>query len=276
MSKGNHLTIYDWDDTFLPSSELYNIAKEQGVHAYLVTLTDTIKFKMAMIDLKALDNLKEALKYGDVVIITNADDGWVELTGKKFLPKTYKFIIDNKIRVISASQKYKGKTACTIEWKYFTMLDFFELNRNYYSVFSIGDSESEKQALIRVESYCRDDRITREATVDPVKESLSQEGKMDIDLPSIQKTINETPNLKSQDKQFEIGEIDRMEKFQEISKQYEYSHLPIVYKTFKMKLNPTYIELIQQLSLISGFFSSFKRHGLLNNHVIFTPESSSK
>lgn len=55
--------------------------------------------------LKKLENaafsiLSECLKYGDVYIITNAAEGWVEFSARKYMPKLLKIL--PKVTVMSA------------------------------------------------------------------------------------------------------------------------------------------------------------------------------
>ena len=45
--------------------------------------------------MQVISLLKKAVEYGQTFIITNAGQGWVELSSLRFLPKLYKEIIEN-------------------------------------------------------------------------------------------------------------------------------------------------------------------------------------
>jgi len=47
-----------------------------------------------------------AKKLGMVFIITNAADGWVELSSSRFLPKVHE-VIKSDVRIVSARSKYE-------------------------------------------------------------------------------------------------------------------------------------------------------------------------
>lgn len=146
------LTIYDWDDTLHPTTELYKILKRNKTTNTNNVLNLNEKINFQMVDEESVKCLTVAINNGDVLIITNAGLGWVEDTGGRYMPKTMKFIIDNNIEIISAADKYKKHTNCTIEWKYYTMIEYFDEHKQYTNVLSIGDSICEKYAIINIEN----------------------------------------------------------------------------------------------------------------------------
>lgn len=70
--------------------------------------------------------LKNTLKLGIVLIVTNAGDGWVELSASRFLPAVKAFLDANYkyIRVISARARYvETHRHLPLQWKVLTFSD---------------------------------------------------------------------------------------------------------------------------------------------------------
>uniref|UniRef100_A0A7S1BC99 Uncharacterized protein n=1 Tax=Corethron hystrix TaxID=216773 RepID=A0A7S1BC99_9STRA len=103
--------IFDWDDTICPSTFV--------TRAEITTLNDLspdMRSVFAEICRCAEKALVKAAKYGEVIIITSADEGWVEYSAEKFVPQLIPVL--KGIRVISARSNYEefypGKSLC---WK---------------------------------------------------------------------------------------------------------------------------------------------------------------
>jgi len=81
--------IFDWDDTLFPSSYV----EREGFHG--VSSFDELprESQSQFIDLERqiMTLLKKASEYGHVLIITNAQNGWVEFCCKRFLPNLMYF-----------------------------------------------------------------------------------------------------------------------------------------------------------------------------------------
>ena len=61
--------------------------------------------------------LKTAKRLGKTYIITNAAEGWVEMSAKRFLPKILKEL-DSDVTIISARTRYeKAFPSNHFEWK---------------------------------------------------------------------------------------------------------------------------------------------------------------
>lgn len=61
---------------------------------------------MALIDEYAAKLLQMSKDNGKVLIITNAAEGWVELSARRFMPLTEK-VLKKNIEVISARTRYE-------------------------------------------------------------------------------------------------------------------------------------------------------------------------
>lgn len=142
----NTLIIIDWDDTLHPTT---------WVTSNTIDLTDpNIRYKYVKyyenLDNILSDTLLYMIKFGDVIIITNAMIEWINLT-LSLMPKT-KEIISNNIQIISAREKYQNKTKMS-EWKQYAFLEEIikrSHNKKYTNILSLGDADFEHNALINL------------------------------------------------------------------------------------------------------------------------------
>jgi len=91
--------------------------------------------------------LEVAVTYGRVYIITNAAEGWVEFSAKKFMPQVVPIL--SKITIISARAKYESKFPGDVpKWKLNAFLETqTELtNGNIKNIVALGDSMMEMDA----------------------------------------------------------------------------------------------------------------------------------
>ena len=99
----NNLIIFDWDDTLLPTSFLVSknmIDKDKK-------LNEKDQGKLNKLEILVKNLLTLTLSKGEVYIITNAGEGWVEESATNYYPNL-KEILD-KIEVISARKDYEKK-----------------------------------------------------------------------------------------------------------------------------------------------------------------------
>mmetsp|Transcript_105694 Transcript_105694/g.252097 ORF Transcript_105694/g.252097 Transcript_105694/m.252097 type:complete len:248 (+) Transcript_105694:64-807(+) len=144
--------IFDWDDTMLPSSWL----SEQKLSLDAQSkATPEQEAQLETLAEHAAETLTLAKRFGKVVLVTNAERGWIELSCQKFMPSLYVHLQD--VRLFSARSTYEGQgVAAPFEWKY---LAFETEICSYYeslssdrpkNVISFGDSFHEREAVIRV------------------------------------------------------------------------------------------------------------------------------
>mmetsp|Transcript_45812 Transcript_45812/g.109085 ORF Transcript_45812/g.109085 Transcript_45812/m.109085 type:complete len:264 (+) Transcript_45812:98-889(+) len=146
------LTIFDWDDTLLPTHWI----EAQGLTVDdSCVLSEEQMEKLVKFERQAMRTLETATRYGEVIVITNAEAGWVEVSSEKFMPALNALL--KGVRVVSARSTYEpqGVTSAS-EWKFRAFLDeirrFFEAGvtgQCKANVISIGDSPHEREALIR-------------------------------------------------------------------------------------------------------------------------------
>lgn len=92
--------IFDWDDTLCPSSfvDKWKIERYNELPLHVRNILDEVG--------KASEKcLMEASKYGEVIIITNSDDGWVKFSAERFVP--YLLPCLEHYRIISARTRYE-------------------------------------------------------------------------------------------------------------------------------------------------------------------------
>jgi len=153
--------FFDWDDTLIPSSFLAeNGLRLDSPEEQLILYQDQLK------DLE--DRVKTvltlAMQMGKVMIVTNAENGWVQLSAQKFLPGLTPFI--EKLDVLSARSTYENMFDSPLKWKYYafqqqlsnilsekkrfmdTGSDSIDCNiMPQNNIISFGDSHVEREAI---------------------------------------------------------------------------------------------------------------------------------
>lgn len=186
----------DWDDTLLCSTylTLEGIRLDtdiSGRESLIEQLTDFEKHAIAV--------LKLALDFGDVTIVTNAEDGWVELSARKFLPNIVPFI--EKLHIISARSTFeKTYPDSPLQWK----LSVFQqelgrigidtINNNVKSVLSFGDSYVEREAILKATKFldCKTKSIkfAERPTIEQLKKQLELVANCFEDIVSHQENLD--------------------------------------------------------------------------------------
>lgn len=141
------LTLYDWDDTFFPSTYL----AAQGLRVDEdEQLPQSLTNELAELESIVIKILQEALRYGVVKVITNAEEGWVELSGARFMPRLTKFLNDHHIKVVSARTTYEAdfpdSPSCWKTAAFAAEVDESFPDADQLNVLVLGDSLSERDA----------------------------------------------------------------------------------------------------------------------------------
>lgn len=136
------LTLYDWDDTFLPSTYLAALGLRVDEDTILPT---SLSKELHLLEDQVIQMLQESLKYGNVKIVTNAEEGWVQLSGRRFMPNLITFLQQHHIKVISARSAYESAYPdLPSSWK--TAAFISEVSENNRNILVLGDSLSERDA----------------------------------------------------------------------------------------------------------------------------------
>ena len=138
----NSLFIYDWDDTFLPTSYLI---REDMVDK--IELSDELKYLFFILEEIIINILNLSINKGKVYIITNSSKSWFYFSSGKYFPNLDSLL--NRIKIISARDEYEDLyPGDTKIWKQKAFLHLKnEINDNLPSnIICFGDSSNELEA----------------------------------------------------------------------------------------------------------------------------------
>ena len=165
VEKGHKCVIFDWDDTILCSSWLDSMGFNLNTPDCEI---QSIRPHLDILEEAAANLLRRALvnEPSGVMIITNAQTDWVELSCKKFLPKVLGIL--SKITVVSARSTFENQFPNDPEiWK----AEAFRIKiREYYGdkpidlrkdVLSFGDSIHERKAVHKATSTMGSNTLTK-------------------------------------------------------------------------------------------------------------------
>jgi len=93
--------IFDWDDTLLPTTFI----QQQG----FPNMNPDVLKHLEPIDDSSSKILEKAWNLGEVFIVTNAFEGWIELSSGLYMPKTIQIIKEKRIKLLSARAKYERR-----------------------------------------------------------------------------------------------------------------------------------------------------------------------
>ena len=146
MTTNRNIFIFDWDDTLFPTSWLSSKNYINNNMKLVSQLNLEDQFTLTTYSQKIAVLLEKCLHIGHVIVITNADNGWIKECISKFMPNLVELI--TRIQCYSAKHLFQ-ETFIPFYWKVAT---FSYALRNYMdekqqtSIISFGDSEYEKNA----------------------------------------------------------------------------------------------------------------------------------
>lgn len=146
------ILIFDWDDTILPSTWI----QQQGLRLDDQSWPNREQRRqLRVLARRGAQTLRAAKALGGVVLVTNAERGWIELSCRKFLPTLWPSL--ESLKILSARSVYeKPGVTSPSEWK---TLAFAQEIKRYYkdlpidrrkNIMSFGDSAHERRALFQV------------------------------------------------------------------------------------------------------------------------------
>ena len=106
IDKKETVFILDWDDTLMCTSFIFSRTK---------SLSDEEKNIITNLGKIVSIFLKECLKYGNIIIMTNSSEKWLKKTALSYL-KIEKDIIEN-IKILSTRDRYYKKGIEPTKWK---------------------------------------------------------------------------------------------------------------------------------------------------------------
>lgn len=158
------LTIYDWDDTILPTSWLRSLGYLSNNITDMVgtpppILPSHVASMMRMIEESAIQNLLAAGRRGRVVIVTNSSVLWVPFTAKRFFPRLSQ-IVESGFEVYSArpsqaenaGPNYVYLPSMAVTWKTDKFKELVGFTQ-FPTCVSIGDGFAERCAVLAIASH---------------------------------------------------------------------------------------------------------------------------
>ena len=94
--------IFDWDDTLLCSSWL---ASEGLRLDSPVEIPEEARAQLRVLESYVIKLLGRALELGEVHLVTNAENGWIELSARRFIPAVVPYL--SCVKIISARSTYE-------------------------------------------------------------------------------------------------------------------------------------------------------------------------
>jgi hypothetical protein len=156
------LTIYDWDDTILPTSWLRSLGYLSNNISDMIgtpppNLPGHVASMMRLIEDATVDNFRQAMSLGRVIIITNSSCLWVPFTAKRFFPKLSQIIEAGGFEVYSArpaqaenaGPNYVYLPSMAVTWKTDKFREMLG-GTPYQTCVSIGDGFAERCAVLAV------------------------------------------------------------------------------------------------------------------------------
>jgi hypothetical protein len=152
--------ILDWDDTLLTTTRLTSRYSVYGVGASK-PLPASLTRELHALEKDVIQLLESCIGRGRTVIVTNAAKGWVQQSGRRFVPRVVEVIAKHNISVVSAQAAYahtcpSGNPA---DWKKKAFMR--ELKGERINLVSIGDSIFEREAAHFVSSKHKNVEATK-------------------------------------------------------------------------------------------------------------------
>lgn len=143
--------VFDWDDTLMASSW---VSESKMLHIdSFASLPGLIQARFTILEELVGRCLYAAAKLGSVVIITNAEEGWIHYSATRFMPRLLPLL--ESMRVVSARSTYeKYYPAAPLCWKAAAFAH--EANQLFgedradglpREIISFGDSNEERTAV---------------------------------------------------------------------------------------------------------------------------------
>lgn len=180
MPINDTIIIFDWDDTLLSSSWL----AQHGLRIDGPDPSMEFSSQLDVLQESVISLIQRASKAGTVIVITNAEAGWVELSCKKFMPRVAPHLAG--IKVLSARTTFESVYPEPSDWK--VQAFFQEICAAYAgrrpdqkaNILSFGDSIHERAAIHKVTANMGP--LTRTKSIKFVERPTVEQLKRQVDL----------------------------------------------------------------------------------------------
>ena len=105
-AKAGTVVLLDWDDTLLPSTMLTSLGYKVDEST---ALPPDLASDLAGLEEDVIMLLDTCQQHGTVLLVTNAETGWVELSSERFMPTVIGELRKRGIKVVSARSAYESR-----------------------------------------------------------------------------------------------------------------------------------------------------------------------
>ena len=199
FTKEETLIISDWDDTLNISHILVGeYARYANMLEECPEIPKELQVSFDVVAKATKEFLTEAEKYGKVIIVTNASEGWVEVSCKRFMPSIYALV--TSFTIISARDYYEAHSPSPHVWKQLAFRDillthFLKTPAIRKNIISIGDGTAEQYAMRSLRASCFDKTNANLITTKTIRVmGLMKEGIMAKQLKLVTDSLNKIVN----------------------------------------------------------------------------------
>jgi len=147
------IIIFDWDDTLCPST---TCMRHHGLNVLGPPPEGELRESLQVVAQEVQLLIERACELASkVVVVTNAEEGWVDLSCKAWLPSLQETI--SRCEVASARSTWEPRgVASPAGWKSRTFEDLIDRfysrypHQSWKNILSVGDAPHEREALSRV------------------------------------------------------------------------------------------------------------------------------
>lgn len=148
ITKEDTMIIFDWDDTLVPTTFLFS--NQPGSLTESFEMPQKLQESLDNCAVSALATLEMAKQFGHVCIVTNSQNGWIDLATERFFPRLTEVLRD--IPKFSARSAFESPTLVQpVHWKALAfehcVNSFYGSSPRIRNVVSLGDSEHDRAAL---------------------------------------------------------------------------------------------------------------------------------
>lgn len=158
------IIILDWDDTMCPST---TCMRHHGLSVLGAPPEGAVAQALEELTVEVQALLEQACELAEkVVIVTNAEEGWIDLSCKAWLPGLWDSL--NRCEIVSARSAYEPRGVVSpAGWKARAFEDYIEkfysryANQSWKNILSIGDAPHEREALARAVRWAPTGRVKK-------------------------------------------------------------------------------------------------------------------
>jgi len=150
------IIIFDWDDTLCPST---TCMRTHGLSVLGVPPDGEVARQLEELTEEVRSVLEQAAELAEkVVVVTNAEEGWVDLSCKAWMPGLQSVLANCEVcsarstwepRGVASPAGWKARTFEDVIDKFYSRYD----NQSWKNILSIGDAPHEREALSRVVTW---------------------------------------------------------------------------------------------------------------------------